>query len=241
MKHVVVQIELLRLDGFPSDADARAGQPSRRPKNHHAVYGIIFRRSFASRSMAPRRTREARASAGCDDPSRPPVRPKPTPTRGASARTSRFPLDWRSGRAGRVRARYRVFVDESARRFRPSSRRPVRCGRCLLSSLDGFAHRSVSSLVVVYVHHPKRRSFRRRRARFRLAGQARLGEKRRNRRRRRTTSYENTRPRFKYLIPTRARATTARGRSASVAGIELGTVSRLASLTFSAASARRRP
>lgn len=51
------------------------------------------------RDVAPRRTREARASAGCDDPSRPPVRSKPTPTRCASARTSRFPLDWRSGRA----------------------------------------------------------------------------------------------------------------------------------------------
>ena len=87
---------------------------------------------------------------------------------------------------GGLDARRRVFVCRVFVRkrsaFRPSSRRPVRCGRCLLSSLDGFAHRSVSSLVVVYVHHPKRRSFRRRRARFRLAGQARLGEKRRNRR-----------------------------------------------------------
>ena len=96
MKHVVVQIELLRLDGFPSDADARAGQPSRRPKNTWFTASSL--RSLL-RDVAPRRTREARASAGCDDPSRPPVRPKPTPTRGASARTSRFPLDWRSGRA----------------------------------------------------------------------------------------------------------------------------------------------
>ena len=58
MKHVVVQIELLRLDGFPSDADARAGQPSRRPKNH-VVYGIIFA-VFASRRGAETNARSTR-------------------------------------------------------------------------------------------------------------------------------------------------------------------------------------
>ena len=97
MKHVVVQIELLRLDGFPSDADARAG--SRRGDRRTTTWFTASSLRSLLRDVAPRRTREARASAGCDDPSRPPVRPKPTPTRGASARTSRFPLDWRSGRA----------------------------------------------------------------------------------------------------------------------------------------------
>lgn len=70
----------------------------------------------------------------------------------------------------RVFVPYAVFFARKRSAFRPSSRRPVRRGRRLLSSLDGFARRSVTSLVVVYVHHPKRRSFRRRRARFRFAG-----------------------------------------------------------------------
>ena len=52
-------ILLLRLDGFPSDADARAGQPSRRPKNHHVVYGIIFA-VFASRRGAETNARSTR-------------------------------------------------------------------------------------------------------------------------------------------------------------------------------------
>ena len=56
-------ILLLRLDGFPSDADARAGQPSRRPKNH-VVYGFApsgsslrFRVSRDERAKHARSTR----------------------------------------------------------------------------------------------------------------------------------------------------------------------------------------
>ena len=179
MKHVVVQIELLRLDGFPSDADARAGQPSRRPKNHHVVYGIASLRSLLRAWRRDERAKHAPPPGVTTHPDR-----QCDPNQHPRAAHQRERLGFHS--TGGLDARRRVFVCRVFVRkrsaFRPSSRRPVRCGRCLLSSLDGFAHRSVSSLVVVYVHHPKRRSFRRRRARFRLAGQARLGEKRRNRR-----------------------------------------------------------
>lgn len=98
---------------------------------------------------------------------------------------------------GGLDARRRVFVCRVFVRkrsaFRPSSRCPIRRGRRLLSSLDGFARRSVSSLVVVYVHHPKRRSSSPSEVSFRrcsrgfvvvaeLVSAKRRGEKRRNRR-----------------------------------------------------------